>query len=229
MTEQPVQLVPSPAAALLRRAEHPELSNLLTHFCGRGRPDGPHVPLDVRGLNAAARLASILWEGTLRTFVTFSGGYPATCFTEAKLDGLKFMIQRRGYQPWGLLFERQGVYSAGGGPAWHARTEEFDLLRQDPRLRSWAVRLEAGYSDWLEEREWRIVRNGGVPLQELLPVALLVGDSSWTGARWTQPPGYPAAYYYPPMASGLLRLYWNASNAEFQVLDPLFRPAPTVG
>jgi hypothetical protein len=119
-------------------------------------------------MSASMRLTSILWQQTLGTVITFSGGSPAACFTEALLPGLGFMIQRRGYQPWGVLFRRQEVYDAGGGPVWHARREQYDLLAQDDRLRSWAVRLEAGSSDWLEEREWRIPRHGGVSLLEFV-------------------------------------------------------------
>jgi len=203
--QPPAPLVPGAPPVLLRPVEHPELSPILTHFCGRGRPDGPHVPQDIQFMNAHTRLTSILWQQTLRTFVTFSGGDPATCFTEAKLEGLQFMIQRRGYQPWGLLFQRQHVYDAGGGPAWHARQEQFKALKQDAHLRSWAVRLQAGSSEWLEEREWRIVRHSDVSLLELRPAGLIVGDPSWTGAQWVHFPGQPTpGYYFPPLAGGLL-------------------------
>ncbi len=228
--EPPAPLVPSAPPALLRPVEHPELSPVLTHFCGRGRADGPHVPPEIQQLTAPNRLTFILWQQILRTFVTFSGGDPATCFTEAKLEGLQFMIQHRSYQPWGLLFQRQHVYDAGGGPVWHARQAQYDVLRQDPQLRSWAVRLEAGSSEWLEEREWRIVRHSDVPLLELRPTGLLVGDPSWTGAQWVPNAGQsPLGYYFPtpgsyfpPLAAGLPRLYWNPAIAQFQRLEPLF-------
>ena len=98
--------------------------------------------MDIRSMTAFVRLESILWQQRLHTFVTFSGGDPAVAFTEAKLPGLQFLIEQRGYQPWGLLLHRQSVYDAGGGPVWHARPEQHAVLRQYPRLRSWAVRLE---------------------------------------------------------------------------------------
>lgn len=151
-------------------------------------------------MDARTRLASILWQEKLRTLLTFSGGYPATCFTEAKLDGLHFMIQQRGYKPWGLIFDRQSVYNAGGGPVWHTRQEQFDLFERDPSLRSWAVRLEAGSSDWLEEREWRIVRHTDMSLRELRPVGLLVGDPTWRGEQEG----------YLPDATG--RLTWETTS-----------------
>jgi hypothetical protein len=46
-------------------------------------------------MTAQQRLESILWQGKLWGFTTFSGGVPAVCFTEATLNGLNFMIGRR--------------------------------------------------------------------------------------------------------------------------------------
>jgi hypothetical protein len=225
MTQPVPALAPEPVPGALRPVEHLELSEILTHFCGRARPPGGDVPQDIRLMSAADRLASILWMETLRTFVTYSGGDPAACFSEARKPGVEFMIRQRGYQPWGLLFHRQDVYDAGGGPVWHARPEQHDALRQQSQLRAWAVRLEAGSSDWLEEREWRIVRHQGVPLTELRPAGLLVGDPTWTGARWAQlvnAAGQLAwAYYYPPLARGLPRYCWDPATAQLQPLPAL--------
>jgi hypothetical protein len=173
------------------------------------------------------RLASILWDSQLLATVNFSMGYPAVCLIEARLPGLNFMIGQRGYQPWGLMFDRQSVYDAGGGPAWHARPEAYQAL--DPSLRSWAVRLDPG-SDWLEEREWRIVRSPSPPrtvvaLSELRLLALLVGDQAWTGARWANgvtTTGPQWNYFFPPTAAGLMRFWWNPANAQLQPLSPLY-------
>jgi hypothetical protein len=183
-------------------------------------------------MTAPERLASVLWDGRLRTFVTVSGGDPAVCLTEATVQGLQFLIERRSYEPWGLMFDRQSVYTAGGGPVWHARPEQYQALQQfGPGLRSWAVRLDPG-SDWLEEREWRIVRPAtnqppAVPLAELRLAGLIVGDPSWTGARYayrvavaTGQPGW--GNFFPPIPPGLPRWWWNPSSARFQSLSPLF-------
>lgn len=160
MTQPPL---PTPFAQVprptLRPVEHPDLSPMLTHFCDRARPQSS-IPATIRDMAAPRRLESILWESRLRAFVTYSDGDPAVCFTEATLSGLNFLIGRRNYQPWGLVFDRQSVYDAGGGPVWYARSEEYyslmDLCRSgriSGRLQSWMVRLEPGSSDWLEERE----------------------------------------------------------------------------
>ena len=231
---QPTPLVPTSPQGSLRPVEHPDLSPILTHFCSRCRPFGAQVPANICSMSAPDRLASILWQGELLTFVTFSGGDPAVCFTEATLAGLQFMIKQRRYEPWGLMADRQSVYDAGGGPVWYARPEQYQALRQlDPRLRSWAVRLEPG-SDWLEEREWRIVRSTtapgqplAVPLSRLRLVGLIVGDPSWTGARYEYCVAAATGQltwgsFFPPLAAGLPRWWWNPAHAQFQLLPPLF-------
>lgn len=105
---QPVELRPDhgrwPDA--LRRVEHPDLSPVLFHFCVRGRKPNDYVPQEIQCMSASDRLASILWEGHLRAFVTFSQGYPAVCFTEATRPGFEFLLTQRDYQPWGLIVDR---------------------------------------------------------------------------------------------------------------------------
>jgi hypothetical protein len=102
------------------------------------------------------------------------------------------------------------------------------LMQLEPRLRSWAVRLDSE-SDWVHEREWRIVLQPSgmpvfVPLFMLRPIGLLVGDPSWTG---TPSPylasvlGQPAVGF-PPLARGLPRWWWDPATAQFQWLPPLF-------
>ncbi len=127
MTQPPptplVQAV-SAARPTLMPVEHPDLSAVLTHFCDRARPQAAGIPAEITSMAAPQRLASILWESRLRAFVTYSGGDPAICLTEVTLNGLNFLIRERHYQPWGLVFDRQSVYDAGGGPVWYARPDE---------------------------------------------------------------------------------------------------------
>jgi hypothetical protein len=188
-------------------------------------------------LSAQERLESILWNQALWAFVTYSGGHPAVNFTESTMDGLRFLIRDRRYQPWGLMFDRQSVYDAGGAPVWHARREQYEKLKQlnDPDLRTWALRLDPETeSDWLEEREWRIPRPAisgqpppAVPLYELRLVGLLVGDPSWTGAQHRYAIAaatgqYAWGNFFPPMPSGLSRWWWNPEAELIQPLPPLF-------
>jgi hypothetical protein len=190
---------------------------VLTHFCDRGRRSNDRVPVAIRNMTGSERLASILWEGRLLAFQTFSQGDPAACFTESTAAGLAFVLHNRPYRPWGLIVDRDSVYNAGGGPVWYARPAEHRRLQElNPRLRQWAVRLDAG-SDWLEEREWRIAvdpANGSpsmVSLSNLKLVALLVGDPHWAPRR---------GHSLPPAASGVLRFWWDSSSARLQALPP---------
>jgi hypothetical protein len=215
----PIPVVPPQ----LWRARHPELSNVLTHFCGRGRPPGNDVPDQIRDMAPEDRLASILRDGFIRAYDARSGGYPAVCFTEARHAGLDFMMRLRGYKPWGLMFDRASVHRAGGGPVWHARDAEAEALRKlDPILRSWVVRLGEG-SDWLEEREWRIVLgptsdpSSKVPLERLRLVGILIGDVQWTGAHSGQTTEVPAS---PPLAAGVPRYQWDRSNCRLVRVEP---------
>lgn len=174
-------------------------------------------------MTAQQRLESILWESKLRGFVTFSGGVPAVCFTEATPNGLNFMIGQRSYQPWGLVFDRQSIYTAGGGPVWHARPEEYWFLRNlcetgqvNGRLQSWLVRLD-GSSDWLEEREWRIPLltapyEPALVLGALRLEALLVGDPDWSPARSGQ---------VPSILAGVPRWWWKPAYGLLYLLPPL--------
>jgi hypothetical protein len=223
---------------VLRPVEHPDLSAVLTHFCDRTRPqDG--IPAGIRDMAAPQRLESILWESRLRAFVTYSGGDPAVCLTEATLSGLNFLIGRRSYQPWGLVFDRQSVYDADGGPVWYARPDEYyslkDLYRSgkiSSRIQSWLVRLEPGSSDWLEEREWRIPLSAAaaaepaLPLQALRLVALLVGDPNWSPTRvgWGVSPVTGAPFHgpiVPSLLAGVPRWWWNPTEGKLNQLPAL--------
>lgn len=217
----------------LRPVAHPDMSPLLTHFCGRPRPPGRAWDW-IKAMSPPQRLTNILREGGLRAFVTFSGGDPAVCLTEATTEGLNFLVRERGYAPWGLVFERQRVYDVGGGPVWYARTDEYQQLRYrvSPRVQSRLVRLEAESSDWLEEREWRIPVPGpaestpAVPLEALRPYAMLVADPHWTPGylehRVSPMTGYPETVLnLPASVFGVRRWCWDWQARVFYQLTPL--------
>lgn len=231
---QPTPLV-QPASDIrpaLRPVEHPDLSAVLTHFCDRARPQ-VGLPTEITGMTAPQRLESILWQSRLRAFVTYSGGDPAICLTEATLPGLGFLIGRRSYQPWGLIFDRQSVYDAGGGPVWYARPEEYYSVQKiSSRVKSWLVRLEPGSSDWLEEQEWRIPISASanpepsLPLQALRLVALLAGRQDWLPTRygWAPSPMTGDPVYGPTVPLSLVgipRWWWNPADGKLYQLPPL--------
>jgi len=73
-------------------------------------------------------------------------------FTESTQAGLTYLIEDRGYSPWGIVFRKQTVLRRGGGPAWYACQAQWDAM--DPDLRSWAVRTEpTANANWFHERE----------------------------------------------------------------------------
>jgi hypothetical protein len=234
--EHTVTQPPAPLAQvsrpILRPVEHPDQSALLTHFCDRARPQAG-IPSGILQMSAPQRLESILWESRLRAFVTYSGGDPAVCLTEATPNGLGFLIGRRHYQPWGLVFTRQGVYDAGGGPVWYARPDEYHRVRSvSARVKSWLVRLEPGSSDWLEEREWRIplsdddAAEPALPLHALHLAALLVGDRNWSPARtgWIASPsagGQVQGLVVPGILVGVSRWWWDPYAGKLYQLPAL--------
>ncbi len=193
---------------------------MLVHFVARGRPPGPDVPEYIRAMSAEQRLESILSQGSICPFPTFTG-HPAVCMTECSWSGLEFLIGRRGYQPWGLMFDRQAVFAAGGGPVWYVRDDVMDELPPTSRLRQWVVRL-GERSDWLEEREWRVPRDarvdGTVPpilLTGLGLFGVIVGDPKW----WCPIPARdligdepPWVEQYDDALRGLDKYWWDPSR-----------------
>lgn len=209
------------ASPRLRQVEHPDLAATLVHFVMRGRGPSPRVPDHITAMDAEQRLASILRQDSITAFHTFTGN-PAVCMTECSWAGLEFLINRRGYQPWGLMFDRQAVFDTGGGPVWYVRDEEMDELPPTSRLRRWAVRLGRN-SDWLEEREWRVPRSaradGSPPtisLTELGLFGVIVGDRDW----WCPVPSRDVAGTEPPWLEQYddalrgLEKYWWDPDAE---------------
>ena len=169
--------------SLLRRPNHPEFSDLLVHLTGRsGRY--AWLPPAIYALSATQRLESILWNRTILCRGTFGAPSPVVCFSEATNAGLNHLIGTLGYQPWGIVFPCQLVYDREGGPVFHYRPDEWDahLAALPDRLRARFIRFEAGKSEWLWEREWRVVFEQGAPgfefgLEDV--VALIVGDPDW--------------------------------------------------
>lgn len=226
--------LPAPSPVSLRPVQHPDLSEFLWHFCSRSRMSTASVPDYIKIMSAANRLESILWEGLIRAFTPYTGPDPVVSFTEVTANGATYVVRDKFYQPWALIFARQSVYDAGGGPVWHVRDDVLGGFGgHNSSLLSWTVRL-GQQSDWLEEREWRIVRPNSLPgvpngvgLHEIKLVGLLVGDKNWTGVRLDpqlaaatgQDPSIP---FYPRGLQGVYRGYWNPESGEIEELPPLY-------
>jgi hypothetical protein len=163
---------------------HPEFTDFLVHFSGRA---GNYSDLedDVAAMSAAGRLESILRSQTIWTGHPFKTASPVVCFSEATRKGLNHLIGVVGYQPWGIVFHRDLVYNWGGSPVFHYRPDEWEGHREalPAHLRPRFVRFEAGKSEWLWEREWRIVFEDGAPGFQFAPdqvEAIIVGNREWS-------------------------------------------------
>ncbi|WP_247797744.1 hypothetical protein [Crossiella sp. S99.2] len=165
--------------------------DLLIHFTGRpaGTSLTPFVDDAVAAMSPEQRLDSILWGQMLHGFAPFGAAEDQRmiCLSESPPDHLHWLIKTRAWPPWGLIFPRQTVYNLGGGPVWHARQEQYGMLRPD-QIR-WATRFDTtpgNRSDWLHEREWRIPLPQGAP-GLLLPVGsittIVVGTPGWAPSQ----------------------------------------------
>lgn len=102
--------------------------------------------------------------------------------TEATRAGLAHLVRQR-YAPVGIAFHKQAVFTAGGGPVFYVRGDEFDAFQTSNlsgAMKSRAVRYWPGarptraepfvtlltsatesLSEWRHEREWRIPSPAG--------------------------------------------------------------------
>lgn len=198
----------------LRTYNLPDVGDYLIHFTGR---TGTHyeIPEDIRPLDPAARLAQILYQGTIRAVATFgTGGRPVVAFTESSQASVRRLISEQRYLPWGLGFSKQFIFNQEGGPVLYVRGDEWEAAEAalpDP-LRARMVRFWPGAawdegdpisfdgvpylpghianeSQWLHEREWRVPHNvtfGWVDVK-----FLIVPSPEWAAGQAQQ---YGAAY-----------------------------------
>ncbi len=230
-------LPPPPTLSWPLQLAGPAQFDCLIHFCGRaqGAKATPCVPGDIASSAPDQRLDAILWEEHLRGFPPFGADWdqPMICLSESPPAHLSWLVGSRGWPPWGLIFSRQFIYDIGGGPAWHARSSEYETLGRDHRR--WAVRLDTTpgrQSDWLFEREWRVPVPSDNPALHVTPhnlTGILIGDPDWQPSRRMMAtgmlvdgrngelafPGNP--YSVPEMRMGLptlwetaqVRVYWD--------------------
>jgi hypothetical protein len=164
----------------LRTYNLPDIGDHLIHFTGR-TGNRYSLPDNVRDLDAAGRLAQILYESRLRANQTFgTGGRAIVAFTESSQASVLRLISDGTYTPVGIGFSKQFIFEQGGGPVLYVRGDEWDAataVLPEP-ARSRAVRFWPGAewadgdalilgqrilpesvanpSEWLHEREWRV-------------------------------------------------------------------------
>lgn len=221
----------------------PSQSDVLIHFCGRPSPwVNPSAPAAYRDLTPSEKLSSILWDRKFTGTVQVSGGRPVVCFAESNIAHTEWLLSDKGWAPWGMLFLRQDVYDAGGGPVWPAREQLINEIPED--LRHWAVRLDptsdnpwGAPSDWLHEREWRLPTPPRSQLGK--PIAVLIGSPTWEPEQRLVPeeewvdedgaPTYPGdsnaqptmmgVPHLPPVWKHMPRMYWEPATKRL-------KPAP---
>ncbi|QIF04718.1 hypothetical protein [Roseimicrobium sp. ORNL1] len=128
-----------------------DLSESLVHFTkGESEED------------AYETLRKILWEQRLVGGSKFiRGGHRCVCFSETPLGALSSgLVNTQGfsrYSPFGILFQKNYIFSIGGRPVIYQPDSEFSLL--PPEIQWRHVRLELECTppiDFTWEREWRI-------------------------------------------------------------------------
>jgi hypothetical protein len=133
-------------------------------------------------MTPAQRLESILTEGRIRSRAVFGSSSPVICFTESTPAGLEYMINRKGYAPWGIVFTKEFVYRKRGGPVHYVREDEWSAYQVLPKkTRSRAVQIRPGHSEWMWEREWRVpaAMSKGFKFKPRDVYAVIAGDLEW--------------------------------------------------
>lgn len=153
----------------------PAQSKYLFHFTGRpGKQSGQVVPRQIRRMKPPERLDGILGSG-MSVFPPWGTSQPCICFSESPPKHLAYLINGRGFAPWGLVFRREAVLEAGGGAVAYVPKAVHSRLKQ-AGLEHWAVHTGTG-SEWTHEREWRLPFQQGMYLPEVK--AILIGDPAW--------------------------------------------------
>jgi hypothetical protein len=223
----------------LRPSKSPDFSDYLVHFTGRSGNRSTKVPpgIDILGMSPQERLQSILAGGAILGTQPFGTSAPVVCFSEATTVGLEHLIGDLKWEPWGLVFRRQFVYEKHGGPVFHYRPDEWTeewLQRLPGDLRARFIRFEAERpgvkrSEWLWEREWRVVterlefRRGDV-------VAVIIGERWWPGLVEVKfdddQYGETVDWYPPSWMPDCLRWWWNHDEGRLDPIETYFSYLP---
>lgn len=164
----------------LRQYNHPDISDHVVHFTGRNGTPGPGVPNNIKSARDFERLGDVLVQEQILAFPPFGTPDAVVCFTECTRVGIETLIQEGRYTPCGVAFTKDFVFRHGGGPALYIRGDEWNYVSGLPlELRARATRLWPGagpddgqaalpghlanHSEWLHEREWRLLGAGTPP------------------------------------------------------------------
>lgn len=149
--------------------ELPDQWDYVVHFTGRKRSKSRAVPPHINKMTPHERLSRIVPDAAINAYPPYGCRTPVVSFTEAVRSSLEALLFAEQFQPWGLVFNKSVVYREGGGPVWYARDDLWAAI-PDP-LHAWAVRTTAPdgrgarISQWMHEREWRVVPGPDSPAE----------------------------------------------------------------
>jgi hypothetical protein len=162
--------------------ERPDLWNNVVHVTGRRRTDR-NLPPRIRAMAPEQRLEWIIRDGMIRARRIYGAPRPVACFTETTPSGLERLFEEERFEPWGIVFTKEFVYSQRGAPVHYVRSDEWDDYQQLPdTLRARAVEIRPGESEWLWEREWRALGTGSPTAFRFQPrdvFAVIVAGFDW--------------------------------------------------
>lgn len=164
---------------------HPDFSEYVVHFTERD--GGSLAPFAVQQLPPSEKFASILTGRIIQSFPVFGFSDPAVCLSECTARGVQHLIAGGRYGPFGVAFRKQFIFDVGGSPALYVRGDQWCAVRDWPiDLRAKAVRYWPGAvgeslprhlearSEWLGEREWRVVPSTGALAFDYSDVAFVI-------------------------------------------------------
>ena len=135
-----------------------DISDNLIHLCkGAGNNEGK------RRENATKIFLDIIASKKLIGGTGFiKDKFVCVCCSETPPQALaKILSEKVGnefkYQPYGIMFTKQHIFSMGGRPAIYSPLSEYDKLHDDHKYRHVTFDLDANPpSDFTWEREWRV-------------------------------------------------------------------------
>ena len=135
-----------------------DISNNLVHLT-----KGTGVDIENHRKQAVLTLVSILKSGELiGGSGMIKGSHKCVCFSEAPISKLSYLIASKEhknfkYQPYGILVNKQWLYSRGGRPVIYGPDADYSKLPPEMRFRHVRFYLGNDYNvDHTWEREWRI-------------------------------------------------------------------------
>jgi len=134
------------------------------------RPDHTnYVAHFTKGKDPVANLVSMFSTQTIRAGKLPWTNNPAVCFTECPWASLLDHAAR--YSPYGIGFDKDHVFAAGGGPAYYVRADHWSKQNWDHDVKTFVTPFWPAYRpaklkgaellggktiDFSHEREWRV-------------------------------------------------------------------------